>query len=163
LSNSKDFSIGLGVVCFSLALLFYIISATVVTPRSVTQAVLSPDFWPNIIAWMMLFLGMVMMLKSLLTPRLLRSNTIGKKVDKKTLLRVLVLILFFVSFYQLLPELGMIWGSSLAYILLSVFICKTQYRATAVTVGLVLPVALYAFFYHVAGVDIPQNEFMRLP
>lgn len=112
---------------------------------------------------MMLFLGMVMLLKSLLTPRLLRSSAIDKKADKKTLLRVLVLILFFVIFYLLLPELGMIWGSSLAYILLSVFICKTQYRATAVVVGLVLPVALYAFFYHVAGVDIPQNEFMRLP
>jgi len=40
---------------------------------------------------------------------------------------------------------------------------KTSYRIAAVAVAILLPLALYAFFAHVAAVPIPQGLFVRLP
>ncbi|MCY4292849.1 MAG: hypothetical protein OXC72_14005, partial [Roseovarius sp.] len=52
--------------------------------------------------------------------------------------------------------------SMLSY-LATAFLVKTRHPKTAVVCGVVIPVVLYAFFAHVAGVAVPQGNFVRLP
>ncbi|MBU2966764.1 tripartite tricarboxylate transporter TctB family protein [Amphritea sp. 2_MG-2023] len=160
LTNKKDLSFGFCLFFAALALMFYIIPFAVMTPNNVAHAVLSPKFWPNAIAWMLLLLGGGMLIKAFLY-REEREATTGIAIGKW--LRLAVFAAFLAAFYLLLPELGMIWGGSLAYLIFSLLICRTEHRVAAVCVGLMLPIALYMFFYHIAGVDIPQSDFMRLP
>jgi hypothetical protein len=158
----RDWLVGFGVCLFSISLIVYLIPQFVDSPRSVRSIVLSPVFWPSVIAWMMLLVGV-----GILVSQYFERGSAVLKSDydepKESYSRVFVFAAFLAGYYLLLPVLGMIWTSSLAYIIFSIFISGTEYRKTAVIVGVLLPMALYVFFYHVAGVNIPQNEFVRLP
>ena len=154
---------GISVSFFGLMLFYYIIPLTVVSPSNVRLAALDPAFWPNIISWLITFIGVLMMITSFLEKKNEVSDTAECQFSYKKELYLLSVVLFFIGYSILLPELGMVWGSSLAYIILSLFVFKTKHRMSAVVVGILLPVLLYAFFNHVAGVSIPQSEMLRLP
>lgn len=158
----RDWLVGLLVFVFSLSLLLYFIPQYVDSPRTVRDVVLSPVFWPTVIAWIMLIIGVGMLIVQYLE----RGNKVAEdehEKQKESCTRLLMFSAFLAGYYLLLPVLGMIWTSSLAFIVFSIFISGTEYRKTAVSVGILLPLALYVFFYHVAGVNIPQSDFMRLP
>lgn len=158
----RDWLVGLLVFVFSLSLLLYFIPQYVDSPRTVRDVVLSPVFWPTVIAWIMLIIGIGMLIVQYLE----RGNKVAEdehEKQKESCTRLLMFSAFLAGYYLLLPVLGMIWTSSLAFIVFSIFISGTEYRKTAVSVGILLPLALYVFFYHVAGVNIPQSDFMRLP
>ena len=61
-----------------------------------------------------------------------------------------------------LPRLGMVWTCMLVFVA-TAFMFRTRYPKAAVVCAVVVPLVLYAFFAHVAGVAIPQGEFVRLP
>ncbi len=161
--NIKEFAVSGGVFLFGLLLVLFLIPGAIVSPRSVSIAVLDPAFWPKVVSWVLLVLGVCMLLNITLRKRHEPRAACSGSVSCKNLFRLSVLVVFLSGYYLLLPYVGMVWGSSIAYILLSIAFCKTRYLFTAVAVGVLLPAALYAFFYHVAGVDIPQSEFVRLP
>lgn len=158
----KDALVGIGIVLLSLFLVVYFIPQYVDSPRSVRNIVLSPVFWPTVIAWMMLFIGILILIFHFLSkePAKDESNN-GEPIG--SYLRILLFSVFLAGYYLLLPVIGMVWSSSLAFIVFSIFISGTAYRKTAIICGLLLPLALYAFFYHIAGVNIPQSELLRLP
>ena len=62
----------------------------------------------------------------------------------------------------LLPLLGMVW-TSMAVFVATAFLMRTRHPLTAMACAILVPLVLYAFFAHVAGVAIPQGEFVRLP
>lgn len=157
----RDAYIGGFAICMALALLIYLIPEYVAKPQAVRNIVLSPVFWPTVIAWMMLVVG-----GGILASQYLDRNREEESSCPKTAIvsvRVVMFFVFLAAYYLLIPVLGMVWSSSLAFIVFSIVICGTEYRKTAVIMGLLLPISLYVFFYHVAGVNIPQNELLRLP
>lgn len=162
LAKRTEYSLGIGVVLFSMALILYIIPQLVVSPRNVTNAVLAPGFWPNVIAWMMLVIGMGIVAQQFLNKDKPKQATKGIP-ERVYFFRLVKFMAFMAGYYALIPLLGMVWTSSLAFIAFSIVIADTRHRVAAVTVGILLPLALYAFFYHGAGVDIPQSNYMRLP
>lgn len=160
---NTDIWVGLGICLFSLALLVYVIPQAVVVPRNVRLPVLSPDFWPEIIAWSLLVLGGLVAAQGLAAGR--SAPRIASRLPADFPLRVLRLLgmgLVFAAYYLLIPVLGMVWSSAAAYGALALLL-RTRYRLPAVLVAIALPLALYAFFSHVAGVPVPQGQFVRLP
>ncbi|MBE9197265.1 tripartite tricarboxylate transporter TctB family protein [Synechocystis sp. LEGE 06083] len=158
----KDFLVGVLVVLFSLFLVVYFIPQFVDSPRAVRSIVLSPVFWPTIIAWMMFFIGVLVLLFGFFS----KDAATDEPDDRETVgsyVRILIFGAFLGGYYLLLPIIGMVWSSSLAFIVFSIFISGTAYRKTAIICGFLLPLALYVFFYHIAGVNIPQSELLRLP
>lgn len=61
-----------------------------------------------------------------------------------------------------LPRLGMVWTAMIVFIA-TAFLFKTRHPLIAIVCAIVIPLFLYLFFAHVAGVAIPQGEFVRLP
>lgn len=158
----RDGYIGVFAICLAMALLLYLIPEYVAKPQAVRNIVLSPVFWPTVIAWMMLLVGGGILASQYLDRNSEQEESSCPKTASVSV-RVVMFFVFLAAYYLLIPVLGMVWSSSLAFIVFSIVICGTEYRKTAVIMGLLLPISLYVFFYHVAGVNIPQNELLRLP
>lgn len=166
MSIKRDTLVGFLITIFSLLLIFYFIPNYIDSPAFVRKVVLSPVFWPTIIGWLMLIIGVGILISQYLN----RNPEVLTKIkasydDKpsKSYGKLLVFVIFMIAYYLLIPVIGMVWSSCIAFIIFSIFISGTEHRKTAIIVGLILPLALYVFFYHVAGVNIPQSDLMRLP
>ena len=61
-----------------------------------------------------------------------------------------------------IPLFGMVWVSIAGFAMLSVLV-RTSHPVASAIVAILLPLVLYAFFAHVAGVAIPQGEYLTLP
>ncbi|WP_026380775.1 tripartite tricarboxylate transporter TctB family protein [Afifella pfennigii] len=158
----RNIWLGAGVMLFALALVFAAIPFGISTPKSVRSLVLSPILWPTIIGWC-LFLGGALLVAQQLIGRT-RPEESGEAGGPRpdAWLRLGALALLMAGYYIAIPLFGMVWASALAFLLLALLI-RTRYRVTSLIVAFGLPLVTYAFFYHVAGVPIPQGEFVRLP
>lgn len=158
--SSNDIWIGAGLCLFSVLLLVYFIPEYVVTPKNVRNPVLSPQFWPEIIAYAILILGATTSLLGFF------GNADSCKTDEPRnphgLMRLLGVAGVLAGYYLLIPSLGMIWTSVLAYGTLAI-IFSTRHRLAAALAAVILPIVLFAFFSHIAGVPIPQGQLVRLP
>ncbi|MGA0808991.1 MAG: hypothetical protein ACO3PI_08080, partial [Burkholderiaceae bacterium] len=61
-----------------------------------------------------------------------------------------------------LDYLGMVLASILM-LLVSFYLLGEKRIGLVLSVSILLPLVLYTFFLHVAGVSIPQGELIRLP
>ncbi len=166
MSIKRDTLVGFLITIFSLLLIFYLIPNYIDSPSSVRKIVLSPVFWPVVIGWLMLIIGAGIIVAQYLnrnSRELIENTNIYDDMPSKSYGRVIIFTVFMIVYYLLIPVIGMVWSSCLAFIVFSILIAGTEHRKTAVIVGLLLPLALYVFFNHVAGVNIPQTELLRLP
>ncbi len=77
-------------------------------------------------------------------------------------LRLAGLALIMVLTMFALPRLGMVWTAMVVFIA-TALLFKTRHPVVAVISAIIIPLILYAFFAHVAGISIPQGNFVRLP
>ena len=76
--------------------------------------------------------------------------------------RLLAMAILMVGLVIATPILGMVLATAIAFALFSLVVV-TPRPLTSIIVAIVLPLALYAFFSHVAGVSVPQGRFLMLP
>ncbi len=157
-----DFWIGIGVVVLGSALALVAVPEGVVSPRNVRIAVLSPAFWPNILAWVVALMGLILALQSLRRRKASEEPETAAPMPRRGLLRLLALAVGSIAFCAFATKLGLVWASMVAFAVV-LLLTGTSYRIAAVAVAILLPLALYAFFAHVAAVPIPQGMFVRLP
>jgi putative tricarboxylic transport membrane protein len=67
-----------------------------------------------------------------------------------------------VAYFLVMPHIGMVFSSVIAYVAFVAIIGFPRKTSTIVS-AIILPLLLYGFFNHVAGVPIPQADFFRLP
>ncbi len=155
--------LGLAVVGGALALIFAVIPSGIQVGPGPT--ILRPDLWPRAISWLLLAAGLALTAQGFLaTPaRTEREpDADASPVPGRLRLAGFALVLLWLAFAT--PALGMVWTSIGAF-----WACIALARPTrrllipALVVGAVLPLALYAFFAHFAGVPIPQGQVVRLP
>jgi cell division protein FtsW (lipid II flippase) len=153
--------LGLGACAVALFLVFIAIPTWVSSPSNVSNIVLSPTFWPYTLAALTGIAGLGLMLSSraVSADRTMHDDD---QIDGNPWLRLLVLAVIMVLTMLLLPRLGMVWTSMPVFAVIALMF-KTQHRITALVCAVLIPLLLYAFFAHVAGVAIPQGEFVRLP
>lgn len=158
LSNSY-FSTGLVSLILSLLLFFVAIPYGVTSPSNVTNIVLSPVFWPEVLSILLGITGIALMISG----RNAVKDHIAEYAATKGCYKRLALLAVLMSVYIVaIPWLGLVWTSMIAFVALAVLI-KSSHPRTALISAVVIPLVLYLFFAHVAGVAIPQNEFLRLP
>lgn len=153
--------LGLFVMGFALVLAFVLIPLGISKPSNIRVAVLSPVFWPDIVAWGLFLGGSLLALQGLLAKRG-RAERMEQATGAAPWLRVLALAAIMAAYYALIPVLGMVWASVLAFLAVAA-LGRARQRVTALVVALALPLVIYGFFSHVAGVPIPQGDVVRLP
>ena len=150
--------LGLIALLCAAFLAFVAIPFWVSSPSNVSNIVLSPTFWPYALSG---FLALVA-LGLLIAPAAQQEAVESEPQALAPWLRLLGMAVIMVLTMIALPTLGMVWTSMLVF-LLCAFMFRTRYPVTAIICAVVIPLVLYAFFAHVAGVAIPQGEFVRLP
>lgn len=162
--KSKSIQLHLGILACALALFLALIAIPiwVSSPSNVPKIILSPVFWPYTIAAMSGLIGILMLIE-------VKRSTNDPETDVEiyedknaAIMRLVGMAIIMLITMFLLPTLGMVWTCMLAF-LATAFLVKTRHPITAVVCAVVIPLALYAFFVHVAGVAIPQGDFVRLP
>ncbi len=157
-----DFWIGVGVIALGAALALIGVPEGVVTPRNVRILVLSPAFWPAILAWVMVLLGIVLCVQAWRGKSAAGETGEAAMPSPQGLARLLALGVGSIAFCAFATTLGLVWSSMIAFAAVMLLIGMTH-RMAAIILAVLLPLALYAFFAHVALVPIPQGIFVRLP
>ncbi|WP_300035124.1 tripartite tricarboxylate transporter TctB family protein [uncultured Roseobacter sp.] len=154
--------LGLGAIAAALFLVLWAIPQWVSSPSNVQKIILSPLFWPFALAGFTGLVGLGLVLGGL------RMTDDGNPVNEPTQdagaawMRLLGMAVIMALTMFLLPRLGMVLTSMLVFVA-TAFLVRTRHPVTAVVCAVIIPLVLYAFFAHVAGVAIPQGNFLRLP
>jgi hypothetical protein len=154
--------LGVGACVASGLLIFLAIPQWVAAPSNIKNIILSPLFWPYALAGCTGVVGLGLIASGLRMPAAADDRPTTPEEGPGALGRLLGMAVIMVMTMYLLPRLGMVWTSMLCFVL-TAFLVKTRHPKLAVVCAVVIPLALYAFFAHVAGVAIPQGHFVRLP
>lgn len=156
-----QFQLGLGACAAALFLGIIAIPTWVSSPSNVSNIVLAPVFWPYVLTALTGFTGIGLLLASRHADTQIDPEkddpTNGHSWLRLTILAAIMIVTMFA-----LPRLGMVWTSMIIFAL-TAFLLRTRHPVAAVVCAVVIPLLLYAFFAHVAGVAIPQGNFVRLP
>ncbi|MBW4710037.1 tripartite tricarboxylate transporter TctB family protein [Roseobacter sp. YSTF-M11] len=154
--------LGTGALLVAIFLIIYAIPQWVSSPSNVGNIILSPLFWPYALAGFTGLAGLGLIFSGV------RMAPDGPRVDAPcdtpglAWLRLAGMAAIMVVTMVLLPRLGMVLTCMLVF-LASAFLVRTRHPVTAVVCAVIIPLVLYAFFAHIAGVAIPQGEILRLP
>ena len=152
---------GVGMLVTSILFAVFVIPHYVVKPSNVRILVLSPDFWPYIVAALMGIGGV-----ALLAQYFFLTRAVAVPVENDTPpgggLRTTLIGVLMIVYYLIMPMLGMVWSSVVAYMAFMAIVGLPR-KLASIIVAIALPLALYAFFAHAAGVPIPQASFLVLP
>lgn len=154
----------LGLVALAVAAFLALVAIPnwVFSPSNVQNIILSPTFWPYVLSGFLALTGLLLLL---LPDPVTREPDLSQDEDSAVSgawMRLLGLAVIMVLTMFALPRLGMVWACMLAF-LATAFMFRTRYPKAAIVCAVVIPLVLYAFFAHVAGVAIPQGNFVRLP
>lgn len=164
--SQKSLHLRLGIIVSltALFLVFYAIPNFVFSPSNVGNIILSPLFWPYVLAGLTGVIGLGLLFNALTSAEDMpfededsdHNDGAAPWIRLAALAAIMVLVMFG------LPRLGMVWTAMLAFVACA-YLFRTRHPIAAIACAVIVPLLLYAFFAHVAGVAIPQGNFVRLP
>lgn len=154
--------LGIGACLASLFLILHAIPHWISAPSNIRNIVLSPRFWPYIIAGLTGLVGLGLLVSGRAATA--EDGPANAAIDdpRAGMMRLFGLAVLMAVTFWLLPRIGMVWASILAFAALA-FLVRTRHPVTALICAVAVPFLLYGFFAHVASVAIPQGNFVRLP
>lgn len=158
--NNSYFSTGLATLILALFLFFVAIPYGVTAPSNVTKIVLSPVFWPEVLSILLGIIGIALMFAARTASDVESED--NEPATKGSYKRLFLLAVLMIAYIFAIPKLGLVWTSMIAFVVLAVLI-KSSHPKTAIISAVIIPLVLYLFFAHVAGMAIPQGDFLRLP
>ena len=118
--------------------------------------------WPWTLSGLTGLVGAGMVFNALREPKPFEPPVSDVTDKRAAWIRLLTIAFVMLLTMLALPRIGMVWTSMLMFAA-SAFLVRTGHPRTALISAVVVPLVLYAFFAYVAGVAIPQGDFVRLP
>ncbi len=160
--RSIQIQLGVGAIAASVFLVVVAIPFWVSSPSNVANIILSPLFWPNVLAAITGLIGAGLILTSIVRPRS-EVPAVSDVADRPAAFkRLATMAVIMGACVLVMPRLGLVW-TAMATFVATALLVKTKHPGTAVICAVLIPLFLYVFFAHVAGVAIPQGDFVRLP
>lgn len=151
--------IGLFAILLGAFMVLVAIPNWVSAPDKVPHIVLSPLFWPYTIAGLIVLCGIGLFLSGQHSDELFNED---EATIPGAITRVLIFAVIAMVYVRLIPLIGMVWVSILAFAA-TAFLLRPGQPRLALLCAVLFPLILYVFFAHIAGVAIPQGQFVRLP
>ena len=152
---------GIGALVLGLLIFFVLIPAGIDRPGSVEHAALAPDFWPKIIAAIIIAMGLLLTVK----PAQEEDEDGEEGGDavpwRQRLPGLAVALGALFAFYFLIPLLGMVAPGMVLAFGLMVYAGERRWPRI-VTIAAGVPILLYFFFVYVASIPIPLGVFESL-
>ena len=155
-----EFQVGAASIAIGLFLIFVGIPNFVSSPSNIPKIVLSPLFWPEILAGALILLGIGLLVSAPGAPVREDETTIFHM--QGGIKRLALMAATMVVYVWVMPVIGMVWASMIVFAIVA-FLVKTRHPWLALAAAAVVPLVLYGFFAHVAGVAVPQGHLVRLP
>lgn len=158
--GKSEFQVGIAAIAMAAFLLLVGIPYGVAKPSNIRNLVLSPTFWPQILAGLLALGGIGLLFSARSSER--------RDVERSLLdvpgglSRLASVAILMGVYFWFIPLLGMVWASMLAFGGVAVLV-QTRHPVAAAIAAITIPLLLYAFFAHVAGIAVPQGELVRLP
>ena len=153
--------LGIGACVAALFLALVGIPTWVSSPSNVQNIVLSPTFWPYVLTALTGLSGLGLILAGRHASTVVPEDG-DLEHDGKAWFRLAALAVIMVLTMFALPRLGMVWTAMVVFVA-TAFLFRTRHPKTALICAVLIPLGLYLFFAHVAGVAIPQGNYVRLP
>ncbi len=154
--------LGAGAIVASVFLIVVAIPVWVSSPSNVPNIILSPLFWPNVLAAITALIGAGMIVTSIARRGPDTSSDAAAADRQGAFKRLAIMAVIMAVCMLVMPLVGLVW-TAMATFVATGFLVKTTHPRTVVVCAVLVPLFLYVFFAHVAGVAIPQGEFVRLP
>ena len=142
---------GIGVLLLGIAIFFVLIPAGIDQPGDVEHAALAPDFWPRIIAGIIILTGLALTVRPAADEEEAGEGG-GGWLQRLPGLAVAFGALF--GFYFLIPSLGMV-APGVALILGLMVYAGERRWPLGIAIAAGVPILLYVFFVYVASIPIP--------
>lgn len=160
--RSIQIQLGIGAIAASVFLIAIAIPFWVSSPSNVRNIILSPIFWPNVLAAITGLIGVGLIVTSIAGPRPETSADSGVADRPAAFKRLAIMAVIMAATVLVMPRVGLVWTAMVTFVA-TAFLVKTKHPRTAVVCAVLIPLVLYVFFAHIAGVAIPQGDFVRLP
>jgi len=166
----RDLWLGAGLAVSSALLYLVLIPSGITIPSGVRSPVMSPAFWPNIIALFLLAMSALLFLRAAVAWRRgeivpHKSADVEGEEERSGLngqARAVAVIALMFFYYWLILKIGLVPASMV--VLLAVGLTTARPNLWLLIVATpVLPMLLYLFFYKVANVPIPGGEWLVFP
>tara|TARA_B110000902_G_scaffold11338_1_gene13655 strand:- start:192 stop:686 length:495 start_codon:yes stop_codon:yes gene_type:complete len=139
-------------VFFGLLLILLLIPRGVVEPGNVELAILSPSYYPKIISYILILIGLGIFIKNFPNGFFEESE----KIEKKYLFRILIIFITILTIVFFLPTFGIPLTSGIA--LLFLLLLGGERRPIIIfLVSTLVPLLIYLFFTKVAQIPIPNG------
>ncbi len=160
--RSIQIQLGIGAIAASVFLIAVAIPFWVSSPSNVPNIILSPLFWPNVLSALTGLIGAGLILTSVVRPR--PEQAAKSDVDDRpaAFRRLAIMAVIMIATVLVMPRLGLVWTAMVTFVA-TAFLVKTKHPRSALVCAVLIPLVLYVFFAHIAGVAIPQGDFVRLP
>lgn len=150
--------LGIGALIATALLLLFAIPNWVSSPSNVPKIVLSPVFWPYVLSGFTGLVGLGLVVSGM---RSAREPSMGI-ANVAEIMRLGGMAVLMVATMWLLPRLGMVLTCMVVFLVTAVLI-KARHPVAVLITAVLAPLFLYGFFAHVAGVAIPQGDYVSLP
>lgn len=159
--GSNQVHLGIAACLVALFLIFIGIPNGVSSPSNVKNIVLAPTFWPYVLSAITGIAGLGLLASGW---KQKQAEPVNDETRQNAYgwLRLVALAIIMLATMYALPRLGMVWTTMLIFAV-TAFMFRTRHPRAAIICAILIPLALYVFFAHVAGVGIPQGNFVRLP
>ena len=129
-------------------------------PDDLKGTYLSPSALPSGYSIFLLIVGVVLLISTIFSKKLLEEKEktvdIDKKIKKESFLITIKLWVIFFIFMILLPYLGML-VSSILFMFFTILYFGNSSKKMAISVSVIVPGLLYVFFRFLAGVPLPNG------
>ncbi|MFP3920681.1 MAG: tripartite tricarboxylate transporter TctB family protein [Dichotomicrobium sp.] len=166
----RDLWLGAGLAVLSALLYLVLIPIGIKIPSGMRSPVMSPAFWPTIIAWFLFTMSMLLFIRAALAWR--RGEIVPHKSadledeEERTGLpgqaRAVAVIVLLFAYYWLILKIGLVPASMAAMLFVGLATARPRLWLLLIATP-VLPMLLYLFFYKVANVPIPGGEWLVFP
>ena len=149
--NKKDFWSGLIMVVIGAALLTILIPTGIDEPKKVKFAVMSPSYYPRIVAILMVLVGLAVAIGG---AKRQAEIAVPEVIDFASIGKVAAVFAIFLAAAYALPHAGFVLTCTIALVALMT-LAGERNLVIVVLVALLLPACLHLFFTKVANVPIP--------
>jgi len=139
-------------VFFGLLLILLLIPRGVVEPGNVELAILSPSYYPKIISYILILIGLGIFIKNFPNGFFEESE----KIEKKYLFRILIIFITILTIVFFLPTFGIPLTSGIALLFL-LLLGGERKPIIIFLVSTLVPLLIYLFFTKVAQIPIPNG------
>ena len=168
----RELILGCSMIVLAAITFFMIIPAGVDRPSDIEVAALAPSFWPQIIVAAVALMGAILALQSYRSLRSGKAPTSDNSAEDEEdyeidlpsgqlIRRVVTFVVGLFVFFFLL-EIGGLVVTSMVALVATILFTGERRPVIILSISILLPIILFAFFVFVANVPIPMGMFEGL-